>query len=405
MARKAVLVTVGIILVAGAAVWLLLPQVYAGGAHIIVGRVTVPVVALAVLWKVITSVFPDGAKLLVARVLRRAGYLPLELKRIVVGNEVEGNLNRAVKEFGCEGSRLLPHPASVQWVSPGEISADSFFRDGRVIIKLDYSENPHRNIVESSLLYCRTGLVPETRRYLWDEFRRALDLVFVRAVLERNDLREGSLYFTQEVVGRELKGNPGVQQDYDTLGELHEHGFLTRLLLPELRDYAGRVHNADTEMEHRSWISDFVGFLVEITREHPSGTRSALDHIGKRFRVSVIIVGIVERLKFEGQRPYLKRIAKCASLGARTVFLVGFSDAIPWIAGKARELGIVDSAECQSYYGSRRGSVKRMWCAQLRISEETAAYALARVPGMEDWPEFEAAFESEEARPQAQDKG
>lgn len=396
MARKAVLLTAGIILLAGAAVWLLLPQVQATGAHIVVGRVAIPVMALAALWKLIASVFPEGAKLLVARVLRRIGYLPLELKRIVVRNEVEGNLNRAVREFGCEGSNLLPHPASLVWVSPGEVSPDSFFRDGRVIIKLDYSENPHRNIVESGLLYCRAGLVPETRRYLWNDLRRALDLAFVRAVLERNDLREGSLYFAQEVVERELKDNPGVQKDYNTLSRLHEHGYFTRILLPELRDYAGRVLNADTEAQHRSRISNFVGFLVEMTREHPVGTKWALDHIEERFRVSVIIVGERWKLALEGQRPYLKRIATCASLGAHVVFLVGSSDAIPGIANSARELGIVDSSECQSYHGSRRGEIKRMWCAQLRISEETAASDLARVPGMGDWPEFEAAIEGGE---------
>ena len=107
------------------------------GSTIIAGRVAIPVAVLAGVWKLIKSVFPETAKLFVAHILRKIGYLPLELKRIVVRNEVEGNLNRAVKEFGGEGSRFLPHPASLVWVSPSELSADSFFRDGKIIIKLD----------------------------------------------------------------------------------------------------------------------------------------------------------------------------------------------------------------------------------------------------------------------------
>lgn len=393
MARNAIVTVVIIILVIVAAVWLLLPQIQSAGAQIVVGKVAIPVVVLIVLWKLVKSIFPEGAKLFVASLLRKIGYLPLELKRVVVRNEIEGNINRAVREFGCEGSRLLPHPASLVWVSPGELSPDSFFRDGRIIIRLDYSENPHRNIVEGALLYCRAGLVPETRRYLWSEFRQALDLVFVHAVLERNDLREGLLYFVQEVIGGELETKASVKTEYNTLQELDEWGYFTRILLPELRDYAGRVHSADTRTQHRQWIANFLGFLMQITREQ---TERALDHIQKRFRVSIIIVGKSWKLAFEGQRPYLKRIAKCAASGARTVFLVGPSSTIPDIAKNARRLGIADSSECESYYASLRTKIRKVWCARLEISEQTAASAMERIPGIEDWPEFETIVETGE---------
>lgn len=388
MVRNAIITVVIIILVVVAAVWLLLPQIQSTGAQLVIGKVTIPVIVLIALWKLVKWVFPEGVKLFVASLLRKIGYLPLGLKRVVVRNEVEGNLNTVVKEFGREGSRLLPHPASLVWVSPGELSPDSFFRDGRIIIRLDYSENPHRNIVEGALLYCRAGLVPETRRYLWNEFRQALDLAFVNAVLERNDLREGLLYFAQEVTERELQTNPGVQKEYNTLYELHEHGYFTRILLPELRDYAGRVHTADTRTQHQQWITNFVDFLMEMTREHPHGTKWALDHIRTRFRTSIIIVGDPYKLAFQGQRLYLKTIAKCATNGARTIFLIGTSGAIPDITKNATKLKIVDASECGSYHVSRHDKTQRFWCARLEVSEQTAASALERVPGIKDWPDF-----------------
>lgn len=346
MVRKAAIVAVIVILVAFAALWLLLPQIQLGGAQTTVGKVGIPVAVVIALWQLVKSLFPEGMKLFVASVLRKIGYLPDELKRTVIRNEVEGNINRAVKEFGCEGSRLLPHPASVVWVSPGELSPDSFFRDGRIIIKLDYSENPQRNIVEGGMLYCRAGLVPETRRYLSDEFRRGLDLAFVQAVLERNDLREALLYFAQEVEQRELAKNAGVKKHYDRFYELQQHGYFTRILLPELRDYAGRVHIADTLKQHHGWIENFVDFLLEMTKEPQSGSEWALglDHITKRFRISVIIIGKAQKLALEGQKPYVKRIAKCAQEGARTIFLIGPSNTIPKIAKNAVSLKIATRA-------------------------------------------------------------
>lgn len=396
MVRNTIVAAVIIILAIIAGIWLFSPQIQLAGAQIIVGKVAIPVVILVAIWRLVKSLCPESVKLFVAFFLRKIGYLPLELKRLVVRNEVEGNLNRAVKEFGCEGKRLLPHPASLVWVTSSELTPDSFFRDGRIIIRLDYSENPHRNIVEAALLYCKTGLVPETRNYLWSELRHALDLVFVQAVLERNDLREGLLYFKQDVLERKLKTNPDVQKDYDTLYGLHEHGYFTRILLPEFRDYAGRVHTADTQTQHQQWIVNFTDFLTEATREHPSGTKWVLDHIRERFRVSIIIVGEPRKLAFEGQKPYLKGIAICASQGARTVFLIGTSEAIPDIANNALKLEIADSRECESYHMSRRQKIRRVWCARLEISEQTAASALSRIPDIEDWPDFEPTVETGE---------
>ena len=183
--------------------------------------------------------------------------------------------------------------------------------------------------------------------------------------------------------------------------ELYEHGYFTRILLPELRDYAGRVHTADTRTQHRQWIANFVDFLMEMTRDYPSGTKRALDHIRTRFRTSIIIVGEASKLAFQGQRPYLRRIAKCATSGARTIFLIGSSNAIPDIAKNAGKLKIVDASECESYHMSQRDRVRRLWCARLEVSEQTAASALERIPDIEEWPDFEATVGSSEAPDEA----
>ncbi len=107
---------------------------------------------VAGIWKLKQMLFPEAAKLFVAYLLRLIGKLPLNLKRTVVRNEVEGNLTRAIKEFSYGGSAVTPYPPKVIWTSDIDISPDSFFRDGKIIVKLDYSDNPHRNVVECALL-------------------------------------------------------------------------------------------------------------------------------------------------------------------------------------------------------------------------------------------------------------
>jgi hypothetical protein len=99
MVRRVALVAVIVILVTFAALWLLIPQIQSGGVQATVGKVGIPIAVVVGLWRLVKALFPEEAKLFVAFVLRKIGHLPVELKRTVVRNEVEGNINRAVREF------------------------------------------------------------------------------------------------------------------------------------------------------------------------------------------------------------------------------------------------------------------------------------------------------------------
>ncbi len=389
MLRKVVTPLLFIIIGILAAFWIFLLLTEAKEAQAVVGKIALPTTIVVGVWKLIQMVFPEAAKLFIAWLLRRIGKLPLNFKRMVVRNEVEGNLTRALKEYGCAGSGFTPHLPKVEWTSDVDITPDSFFRDGKIIVRMDYSDNPHRNIVESSLLYCKAGLLPETRHYLWRTITRALDLVFIGAVLERNNLRDGALYFKQEILEPELSEDAEVEESYSGLFGLHEHGYFTRILLPELRDYAGRVHHADTRAQHKQWIVNFVAFLMEAAKEHKPGTKRALDHIKGRFKVSIIIVGERWKVALQGQRPYLKRIAMCTNSGAQTVFLIGTSDSIPAIAKNAVKFGVADRNECESYHTTWRRKIQRTWCARLTISPQTASYAAQHIQELQEWPDFE----------------
>ena len=395
MVRMALVAAAFVIVMAGA-VWIFLASQQAAA---VAGKTIIPVFTALILYVLSQVVFPEATKLFLAWLLRKLKRLPRVLKQWVIASEIDGNLTRAVKEYGAEGSGMLPYKPKLVWVSAGEVKPTSFRRGRKIIIMLDYSDDPHRNIVEAALLYCRTGLIPETRRYLWSSLRRSLDLVFVKAVLERNGLDDGLLYFMQDVLERELEKTPNVGQDYNTLHGLHERGVFTRILLPELRDYAGRVERADTRAQHEAWIKNFIDFLESATQQRPHGSKRVLDHIRKRFRVSVVIVGEPQKLAYHGQKLYLKAIAMCAMQGARVVFVLGDSRTIPSIAKNALELGIADAKDCQSYHRTLRDQVRQIWCVRLDISEQTAASAADRIAEMKDWPELDAAPETGQGRP------
>ena len=79
-------------------------------------------------WKML----PDPLKRLTAAALRKLPALPNNWKRRAVKNELEGNLNAALKEFNREGAGFIDHEIRIEWLTPNSDARESFFRSTRL---------------------------------------------------------------------------------------------------------------------------------------------------------------------------------------------------------------------------------------------------------------------------------
>ena len=96
---------------------------------------------------------PDPLKRLTAAALRKLPALP-------------NNLNAALKEFNREGAGFIDHEIRIEWLTPNSDARESFFRSNKAFLKLGFSENNDRNLVEAALAFCRDGLIPSARQYV-----------------------------------------------------------------------------------------------------------------------------------------------------------------------------------------------------------------------------------------------
>ena len=148
---------------------------------------------------------------------------------------MEGNLNAALRDFSDEGAGFINHEIKVEWLTPHSDARDSFFRSDTAFLRLDFSENNDRNLVEAALLFCSEGLLRYTRQYVPPALMRAIDLVFVDEILERRQAASSRTYLIHHVLPREVKRIPEISQHMSTLGLISQYGFFTRILLSELR--------------------------------------------------------------------------------------------------------------------------------------------------------------------------
>jgi len=349
------------------------------------------IISIFLIIKTVESALPEQFKIFIAGVLRKIPAIPTMLERKVMKNEIEGNLNTVLSDFKAESCSIAPYSAEITWISENKMSADSFFKKGKVAIVLDYSEDADRNIAEAAFLYCKQGLIPNTRQYIPAPFMRAIDLAFVDAVLERRNLASGRFYFICEILTREFNKNPNTKPYFDKLDALEEKGYFTRILLPELQDYSGMVKARSSHKEHQSQIEEFLNFISQNSEFWDNGNKVGLDHIKENIRVAIIIVGTHTKLRGEGLRPYLKRIATCGERGARNIYLVGTdlgANAIPQIIEEAINRGLGTKPMIQAYNASRKGRVEKWRIARLTVQEGAARKFLDEYPEIKDWPDL-----------------
>ena len=401
MGRRAwLLVAIGLVLVALFIAYTLgafsglREEIQASATWILGGGFSVSVLGYG-LWLAI----PNFLKRWIAWLIRLAPDVPNNLKRRAIRNEIESAINSALRQFNREGAGFIEHEISISWLKPGEDVRETFFKSGKAYLKLNYSANPETTLVEAALMFCKEGLLQETRQYIPRQLMRAIDLQFVDEVLRRRRSASGRAYFFHEVMPRETADNPQTERFVERLQLISQHGLFTRALLPELRDYPATAHAALPHQRHADEIESYLDFLEAAVRSREDGTKAALLHIGHTIRTAIVLVGIPDRLLFEGSRPYVRRSAINENEGSRTIYLLGYNQGLHFVEAIAKECqirGLVESYETELYDAFVRDDVRRHRITRLITKPGEGSRFLDEHPDTSEWPNIEDDVEWQE---------
>lgn len=339
-------------------------------------------------WKAV----PEPLQRLIAMGMRKIPNLPVYLKRKTVKLEVESEINTALKEFSKEGAGFIEHEVVVDWLTPKEDVRRVFFKGGKAFLKIDFNEDKEKTLVEAVVMYCNECLLEGIRQHLEKPLMRSIELTFIDELLDKQNAVRGRGYFVQEVIPREVEATPEVKKYLDKLELISQHGLFIRVLMPELKEYPGRTQRGAGRSKHLEQVEGFIDFL-KVTAEYGEKRGKMLWlHIGPTIRMGVMLVGAVDRLHFEGTRPYVRRTARNNADGARTVYLIGYNLGVrfvPEIAKEAKQCGIVSRYEVSEYSALIGNAVKKQVVARLSIPDGAGNRFLESYPDVEEWPDLE----------------
>ena len=264
---------------------------------------------------------PHNLELMLAQMGRLFSFVGISAKKFKVKREIQGRLNQQIKALDSQTEGLAPNGISVEWV-PSGTRRESFLSRGQVVCRLSYQDHPHLNYLNAALLWAESGFIPFSRNYIDRERRRAVDLVAIGLILGKSGDEGSRNYFFSQVVPAETQSSTALSKKYEELLHIEKHGLFSHVFLPEVVAYGGNTGATPPRKMHRDEVERFVAFLCDLANAADSRGIAELDFASNNLAISIIYVGIREKLTRKGYDPYLNMIERCREQGARIVYMV-----------------------------------------------------------------------------------
>jgi hypothetical protein len=287
-------------------------------------------------------------------------------EKATVALEIETSLNSAQEEINSEATRIIPYPAKVEWVDkPSYLDTE----EEVVIIRMkEHEENP-RNVAYAVIDYISKGMIPFSRLYIEKPIQIAIDSTMIKKILLERD--EAALdYFLTNVLNKEL-GKEGVQRYLGIMDNLNKHGLFTRVYLEEVKELGLKLYPIPDQYAIRE-TKHLVKQLNVLASRKSGEMKGADPYIGKRIKVTYLLVANPDRLKMEGHMPYILYALHCIQDGAEAIYLLSRgrnnkpAEILAEKVSRACGMRIVNRSQ---YEESIEGFVVNALCIELRSNK------------------------------------
>lgn len=243
-----------------------------------------------------------------------------------MASDIQSRVNRysrhVLREIG-EGNIV---DVRIKWVD--STTPEAFFKQDKLTIRMDCSENSHRNLVLATYYYVSSTVAREGRPYLDPKLREALDLTCTKKILDSEAREFEKSYFDNTYLFPKLEADRELQQDCLGLTHIDNKGYFTRLFLRELRAIGVLLEGSIPTDEVRAELRDFYLFLFRLANSpiaHEGGEPLAPEQFRFRRRylnIQVVLLAVYANVESENLRPYRRRIKDGLQNGIQTFYLI-----------------------------------------------------------------------------------
>lgn len=237
-----------------------------------------------------------------------------------VGTKLENQIATGCSELNnLLGQDFLSSNIEIKWVT--QVDRDSFIRDGKVIIKLSYKDNPNRNFVNAVVTYLSEGFLPEAKLFVSPDIIRSSQLLVARKLIH-DQFQPALGCFMDEVYTPIITEKPELKRLIDNLNLLDQKGFFMQILLPELLGFGKDMSPTifPSESLHRE-TEKLLDFLVSVANKE-QGVNISPEYMNEMFSFSIMILAKRGTIEARGLQPYIDYVRVAINRGYRKIYIV-----------------------------------------------------------------------------------
>lgn len=237
--------------------------------------------------------------------------------------DVQGRLNCFLKEVRDEIRNSPIRRVQLNFLSEDEhikVTREKFLKRGKLVIKLNKSEDQDKNFLNAALIMISECVLPNTRKYLTPSQKKAIDLQTCHKFFQ-SQKQKLQKSFEDKFVS-ECQKNPTIADLIDKFIQIDRAGLFFPLLVQELHFLFDKVIvTRDPQIIYRE-VDALISFLVDFVEDRKKGEDRELRFTGTFSRINILIIGIQQKMFFQGIMPYVKRIRECQNLTIESVYIL-----------------------------------------------------------------------------------
>ena len=265
---------------------------------------------------------------------------------------VAGAINSVLRTRKAEWPEgLMEGDIRIEWADGEE--AEARLDRGEVVVFMQSSEHQAENVTNALLAYLPRAVAPRTRRYVTKDTMRAADLTLAKDLLAGIGGEDALKVLFDQHVDPAMARSGSLCDRLEHMDEVDVHGWLTRILLVELKRLADKVHPGRPSKAIVHEAEQFVDWLHKLAiREHGFESEN-LYFEGRYLKVAIVFVAQRQRLEKHGVDPYRKTAKRYVYReNVDAVYLLGrddHGDAVRKVATELDRDGRVAGVELLHY--------------------------------------------------------
>lgn len=217
---------------------------------------------------------------------------------------VESTINNISNNLNKEIEGILPYGVEIEWVR--NTNRESFIKDNKVIIRMEFHNNNTRNIVHATLKYLEEGLLNNVKKSLDKKISISIDFTIAKKTLRESKKYDSLQYLMEDIINPIENDDEYIKEYLKKLNDLNEYGFFTRIFLNELKQFDTKLYGIETVGNLNYDITYFIDKLYDIANKE-KGVDIDTDCITDNFKLSFVYIARADTLQ-RGISPYIKYI-------------------------------------------------------------------------------------------------